>query len=664
MLERIVKLRKELNKHNHLYYIENSPEISDKEFDELMNELQKLEKEYPEYDDSNSPSRRVGSDLSTEFEQVRHNHPMLSLSNTYSMEEVEKFCERIEKEADEDYKIEYVCELKFDGTAISLIYEGGKLVRAVTRGDGVTGDDVTANVRTIRSIPLELRGDDWPEHFEIRGEIFLPHSSFTRLNEEREESGEPLFANPRNAAAGTLKQLNSAVVAQRGLDCFLYYLVGDELPYTTHWENVNKARDWGFKISDQMRLCADAQCIEGYIKEIAQARHNLPYDIDGVVVKVNDVIFEARLGATAKAPRWAVAYKFPAEQGVTKLNTITFQVGRTGAITPVANLDPVQLAGTTVRRASLHNEEQIALLDVRPGDMVYVEKGGDIIPKITAVEFSERPKDSVEFEYIKKCPACGAELVKIEGEAKHYCPNQMHCPPQIIGRIIHYISRKAMEIDGLGEETVTLLYNEDLLHNIADLYDLKPQQISTLPRLGEKSAENIINSLKRSLKVPFQRVLYALGIRFVGETTAKYIANHFGSLDAIMSANKETLMEADEVGEKIAASVLEYFSDAENQQIIERLRKAGVQFEVEEKAEDGSNVLENMAIVISGTFENHSRNQLKELIEQHGGRSPSSISAKTKYLLAGENPGPSKVNQAKELGVEIINESQFEEMIS
>ncbi|HBW01282.1 MAG TPA: DNA ligase (NAD(+)) LigA, partial [Alistipes sp.] len=563
--ERIEELRRLLDYHNHKYYVENAPEISDFEFDTLMHELQRLEAEHPEYADPNSPSVRVGSDLCAEFRTVRHRYAMLSLGNTYSLEELHEFLDRIEREAG---PTDYVCELKFDGTAISLTYEGGQLVQALTRGDGVEGDDVTANVRTIRSVPLRLRGEGWPALFEIRGEILMPYASFDRLNAEREANGEPLFANPRNAAAGTLKQQASAVVARRGLDCTLYQLAGDNLPFTTHWESLAKAREWGFKVSEHMRICHDTAQIDEFIAYWDEARRQLPFPTDGVVIKVNDFAVRRQLGFTAKAPKWAVAYKFKAEQALTRLESISFQVGRTGAVTPVANLEPVLLAGTTVRRATLHNAEQMALLDIRPGDMVYVEKGGEIIPKITGVELAQRPADSLPFRYIDRCPECGTPLVRYEGEAKHYCPNQSGCRPQIIGRMLHFIRRKAMDIEGLGEETVELLYDNGLVHDISDLYDLRAEQLAPLPRLGEKSADNIIRSIRRSTEVPFRRVLFGLGIRFVGETTAKYLAEHFRSLDAVMAASREELVEADEVGEKIADAIREYFADAENLRII------------------------------------------------------------------------------------------------
>lgn len=656
--ERIEELRRQLDYHNHRYYVENAPEISDFEFDTLMHELQRLEAEHPEYADPTSPTMRVGSDLCAEFRTVRHRYPMLSLGNTYSTDELHEFIERIEREVG---PTDYVCELKFDGTAISLTYEHGRLTQAVTRGDGVAGDDVTANVRTIRSVPLRLRGEGWPELFEIRGEILMPYASFDRLNAEREANGEPLFANPRNAAAGTLKQQASSVVARRGLDCTLYQLAGDQLPFTSHWESLRKAREWGFKVSEHMRICRNAAEIDAFIAHWDEARRSLPFPTDGVVIKVNDFALRRQLGFTAKAPKWAVAYKFKAEQALTRLESVSFQVGRTGAITPVANLDPVLLAGTTVRRATLHNAEQMALLDIRPGDMVYVEKGGEIIPKITGVELAKRPADSRPFEYITHCPVCHTPLVRYEGEAKHYCPNQSGCRPQIIGRILHFIRRKALDIEGLGEETVELLYDNGLVHDIADLYDLKAEQLAPLPRLGEKSAENIIRSIRRSTEVPFRRVLFGLGIRFVGETTAKYLADHFRSLEAVMQASREELVEADEVGEKIADAILEYFTDAENRRIIERLHRAGLQFEASAR-ELASEALAGRSFVVSGRF-SRSREEMKELIEQHGGRNLSAVSGNVDFLVAGEKMGPEKRKKAEKLGIRILSEEEFLRML-
>ena len=657
--EQIEALRSNLNYHNHKYYVDNAPEISDFEFDTLMRQLVDLEAAHPEFNDPLSPSVRVGSDRTSEFVSVSHRYPMLSLSNTYSIEELTAFIERIESNSG---SVEFVCELKFDGTAISLTYEAGRLVRATTRGDGTTGDDVTANVKTIRSIPLTLSGSGYPDLFEIRGEIFMPYASFDRLNAEREAAGENLFANPRNAAAGTLKQQQSAVVARRGLDCTLYQVAGENLPQNTHIQTLEDARSWGFKISEHIKLCHSAAEVIDYINYWDSARKSLPYPTDGVVIKVNDFGIRRSLGFTAKSPRWAVAYKFKAESALTRLESVDFQVGRTGAITPVANLDPVLLAGTTVKRASLHNAEQICALDIRVGDMVYVEKGGEIIPKITGVEFSERTSDCQPFEYITVCPECGTELVRFEGEAKHYCPNQSGCRVQIVGRIVHFISRKAMNIDGLGGETVELLFENGLIHNIADLYTLRASDIALLPRLGEKSADNIINSIETSKAVPFARVLFGLGIRFVGETTAKYLASHFKSIDAVMAADKAALMESDEVGDKIADSIIAYFADPVNISIIERLRAAGLQFEAE-ATELKSNILEGKNVVVSGKFTIHSRDELKALIELHGGKNQSGVSSTTHFIVAGENMGPAKLQKAEKLGVTILSEQQFIELI-
>ena len=655
----IESLREQLNYHNRKYYVDNAPEISDYEFDLLMRQLTDLEAAHPEFYDPLSPSVRVGSDRTAEFTSAEHRYPMLSLSNTYSIEELSAFIERIEQQAG---TTEFVCELKFDGTAISLTYEHGRLVRAVTRGDGTTGDDVTANIKTIRSIPLVLTGDNIPELFEIRGEIFMPYASFDRLNSEREAAGEQLFANPRNAAAGTLKQQQSAVVAKRGLDCTLYQMAGDNLPFTNHIENLETARLWGFKVSEHMTLCRGAKEVIEYITHWDEARKSLPYPTDGVVIKVNNFALRKSLGFTAKSPRWAVAYKFKAESALTRLISVDFQVGRTGAITPVANLEPVLLAGTTVKRASLHNAEQIAALDIRIGDKVYVEKGGEIIPKITGVELSERQSDSTPFNYITVCPECGAALVRFEGEAKHYCPNQSGCRPQILGRIIHFIRRKAMNIDGLGAETVELLFENGLIADIADLYTLRACDLAVLPRLGEKSADNIISSIEASKSVPFARVLFGLGIRFVGETTAKYMASHFKSLDAIMAADATALQEAEEVGDKIAQAIIEYFADPVNLAIIERLRAAGLKFE-SEQTQRSSDILEGKNIVVSGKFTLHSREELKALIERHGGKNQSGVSSNTDFIVAGENMGPAKLQKAEKLGVTILSEQQFIELL-
>lgn len=657
--DKIDQLRALLNEQNYRYYVLNDPLISDFEYDKLMRELQDLEQANPQYADPNSPTQRVGSDRANQFASVTHRFPMQSLSNTYSREEVTDFDTRIQKEVGE---VEYVCELKFDGTSISLLYEHGQLVRAATRGDGTVGDDVTENVRTIRSIPLQLRGGGYPDLFEIRGEILMPYKSFERLNREREDIGETPFANPRNAAAGSLKQQSSAVTASRDLDAYLYMLAGDEMPYATHYESLLAARQWGFKVSDQMKLCRNLDEVMDFIRYWDKARESLPFATDGVVIKVNSYAMQKQLGSTAKAPRWAVAYKFKAEQALTRLLSVDFQVGRTGAITPVANLEPVQLAGTVVKRASLHNAEQIALLDIRLGDMVYVEKGGEIIPKITEVELSERPAESQPFEFITRCPECGTELVKYEGEARHYCPNSSSCPPQIVGRIVHFISRKAMNIEGLGDETVQLLYDNGLVHDISDLYTLKRADLVRLPRLGEKSADNILRNIEASKQVPFARVLFAIGIRFIGETTAKILARQFKNIDALIHADPEQLIEAEEVGEKIARSIIEYFADAGNMRIVERLRSYGLQFQnqVQEGATDR---LAGLNFVISGTFVHHSRDQLKELIERHGGRNLSGVSSNVNYLLAGQNIGPAKLAKASKLGVKMINEEEFMQML-
>lgn len=658
-LHRIEELRRTLERHNHKYYVENAPEISDFEFDRLLHELQQLEEAHLEYADPNSPTQRVGSDLTSEFHTVEHRFPMLSLGNTYSLDELDEFIDRIEREVG---VTEYVCELKFDGTAISLTYEHGALLRAVTRGDGRQGDDVTANIRTIRSVPLRLQGAGYPDYFEIRGEVLMPYASFDKINREREEQGEQLFANPRNAAAGTLKQQASSVVARRGLDCYLYQLAGNDLPFESHEASLAAARRWGFKISDTSRLCRSREEIRAYIAHWDEARRTLPFATDGVVIKVNDFACRRRLGFTAKAPKWAVAYKFKAEQATTRLERVTYQVGRTGAVTPVANLEPVQLAGTTVKRATLHNAEQIAQLDLRIGDWVYVEKGGEIIPKITGVDLAQRAADSQPIQYISVCPECGTELIRYEGEAKHYCPNQSGCRPQIIGRIIHFIRRKAMDIEGLGEETVELLYANGLVQDMADLYDLNAAQLAPLPRLGEKSAENIIRSIRRSKEVPFERVLFGLGIRFVGETTARYLADHFRTLEALMAASREALIEAEEVGEKIADAILEYFADEKNRRIIERLRTAGLRFKAEERKR-ASDALEGKSFVVSGRF-SIARDELKQLIERHGGRNLAAVSGSVDYLVAGEKMGPEKRKKAEKLGVRIISEEAFMQLIS
>ncbi|CDE60772.1 dNA ligase [Parabacteroides sp. CAG:409] len=660
--EQIEALRSELEQHNYNYYVLSAPTISDKEFDEKMKELQDLEAAHPEYYDPNSPTQRVGSDLSKEFEQVQHRYPMLSLGNTYSEEEVRDFYERTERSLNEPFEI--VAELKYDGTSISLWYEKGRLVRAVTRGDGSKGDDVTANVKTIRSVPLRLRGNDYPEEVEIRGEILLPWAEFDRLNKEREEQEEPLFANPRNAASGTLKQQNPAIVAARKLDAYLYYVLGEHLPADTHYGNLEAARRWGLKIPDVIKVCHNLQDIFDYIHYWDTERKNLPVATDGIVLKVNSLRQQKNLGFTAKSPRWAIAYKFQAERAETRLNSVSFQVGRTGAVTPVANLEPVLLAGTVVKRASLHNADIIEGLDLHIGDQVYVEKGGEIIPKIVGVNTEARTMMIGEkVRFITRCPECKTPLIRPEGEAAHYCPNDSGCPPQIKGRIEHFVTRKAMNIN-IGPETVEDLFNVGLVKNIADLYDLRITDLLTLERWAEKSARNLMNSLRESKAVPFERVLYALGIRYVGETVAKRLASSFHSIDRLMEASFEQLVDVDEIGDRIAQSVVAYFSDEENRQIVERLRAQGLQMEVsEEVLANRSERLKGLTFVISGTFTQHSRDEYKAMIEQHGGKNTGSVSGKTSYILAGENMGPAKLEKAAKLGVRIIREDEFLKMI-
>jgi len=660
--KRIARLRRELEKHNYQYYVLNKPLISDFEYDTLMHELIELEKRFPGLADPNSPSQRVGADINKEFVQAEHEYPMLSLGNTYTREELVDFDARIRKEVSEPFL--YVAELKYDGTAISLIYEQGVLVQAITRGDGTRGDVVTDNIRTIRSIPLVLQGEGWPERFIIRGEVFMPFEGFNRLNEERIRNGEEPFANPRNAAAGTLKLQNSALVARRPLDCFLYYLLGEDLPTDSHYENLQLARTWGFKVPEVMERYDGLDGIFRFIDRWDVQRKELPYATDGVVIKVDSLRLQQRLGSTAKNPRWAIAYKFKAEQAKTKLLSVDFQVGRTGAVTPVANLEPVQLAGTVVKRASLYNADQIKQLDLHLGDTVYVEKGGEIIPKITGVDLTQRPPDAEPVVFVSTCPACGTPLVREEGEAVYYCPNAEGCPPQIKGRIEHFISRKAMNIEGLGEETIDLLFREGLVHDITDLYDLTPQQLAPLERLGEKSAMNIIRSIEKSKEVPFERVLYALGIRYVGETVAKTLARRFGSIDALAEATYEQLIETEEIGETIARSILDFFSRPKNREIIRRLKEKGIQMESAAPAEaEAPPLLAGKTFVVSGVFSNYSRDGIKETIEKYGGKVSSSVSSKTTYLLTGEKPGPNKVEKAKALGVEIIGEEEFRRMI-
>lgn len=661
--ERIDWLRAELHRHNYNYYVLNAPEISDKEFDDLMRELQDLEKAHPEYADENSPTMRVGSDLNKNFTQVAHKYPMLSLGNTYSEGEVADFYERVKKALNEDFEI--CCELKFDGTSISLTYEDGKLVRAVTRGDGEKGDDVTDNVKTIRTIPLVLHGD-YPRSFEIRGEILMPWVSFEALNREREAREEPLFANPRNAASGTLKSQNSAVVAARKLDAYLYYLLGEDLPADGHYECLQKAAQWGFKISEHMKKARTLQEVFDYINYWDTERKNLPVATDGIVLKVNSLRQQKNLGYTAKSPRWAIAYKFQAERALTRLNKVTYQVGRTGAITPVANLDPVQLSGTVVKRASLHNADIIEGLDLHIGDMVYVEKGGEIIPKITGVDTDARGMLLGEkVKFITRCPECGTPLVRFEGEAAHYCPNETACPPQIKGKIEHFISRRAMNIDGLGPETVDMFYRLGLIKDAADLYRLTVDDIKDLDRMGQKSAENIVNGIAASRNVPFERVLFALGIRFVGETVAKKIARSFKSIDEVEQASLETLMSVDEIGEKIAQSIVSYFANPLNRSLVERLKEAGLQFSRSEEDLSGyTDKLAEQSIVISGVFEHHSRDEYKEMIERNGGKNVGSISSKTSFILAGANMGPAKLEKAQKLGIRILSENEFLDLLA
>lgn len=660
-IERIDQLREELHTHNYNYYVLNAPVITDQEFDHLMRELQDLEAKHPEHFDPNSPSVRVGSDLNKNFKQVEHKYPMLSLGNTYSQAEVTEFYDRVSKSLNEDFEI--CCEMKFDGTSISLTYEHGKLVQAVTRGDGVRGDDVTDNVKTIRTIPLILHGD-YPDSFEMRGEILMPWDVFEELNRERELREEPLFANPRNAASGTLKSQNSAVVASRKLDAYLYYMLGENLPHDGHYENLMEAEKWGFKISHITKKVHSLQEIFDFINYWDVERKNLPVATDGIVLKVNSLRQQRNLGYTAKSPRWAIAYKFQAERALTRLNKVTYQVGRTGAVTPVANLDPVQLSGTTVRRASLHNADIIASLDLHIGDMVYVEKGGEIIPKITGVDIDSRSADAEKVEFITHCPECGSKLIRYEDEAAFYCPNETGCPPQIKGKIEHFISRRAMNIEGLGPETVDQFYQEGLIHNVADLYSLSADDICRLDRMGEKSADNIIQGIARSKEVPYERVLFALGIRFVGETVAKKVAKAFRSIDALAAANLDALIHVDEIGLKIAQSIISYFADEKNRELVERLRSAGLKLEADEEDLSGhTDILQGKSIVISGVFSRHSRDEYKELIEKHGGKNVGSISKKTSFILAGDNMGPSKLEKAHSLGIAIIDENEFLSMI-
>ena len=662
--ERIAQLREELHRHNHNYYMLNRPEITDQEFDRLMRELQDLEAEHPELYDPTSPTQRVGSDISHEFVQVAHRYPMLSLGNTYSFDEVRDFYTRVQRALGGE-PFELCCEIKYDGASISLTYEGGHLVRAVTRGDGVQGDDVTANVKTIHSIPLVLQGEGYPETFEIRGEILMPWEQFERLNREREAQEDPLFANPRNAASGTLKLQNSSVVAARKLDAYLYYMLGEALPSEGHYECLQRTAEWGFKVSPAMRKCATLDEVFEYICYWDTERKNLPVATDGIVIKVNALAQQRALGYTAKVPRWAIAYKFQAEKALTRLSEVTYQVGRTGTVTPVANFEPVQLSGTMVKRATLHNADFMDNLDLHIGDMVFVEKGGEIIPKITAVDLDARSFMMGEkVRFITRCPECGTPLMRAEGEAAIFCPNDTTCPPQIKGRIEHFISRKAMNIDGLGAETVDLLYSVGLIHDAADLYNLRIPHISRLERMGYKSAENIVRSIERSREVPFERVLFAIGIRFVGETVAKKLARAFGSMERLERATFDELVAVDEIGEKIAQSILRFFADEQCRTLVARLKEAGLQMEVVvDESIERTDKLAGKSIVISGVFAQHSRGEYKAMIEQHGGTNVSSISSKTSFILAGRDMGPAKLEKAQKLGVPIVSEEEFLAMI-
>ena len=657
---RIEKLRREIEEHNHRYYVLNMPVISDLEFDLLLNELQTLEKKYPEFDTEDSPTHKVGSDILKEFRQYEHRYPMLSLGNTYSEEELRDFNTRVEKAAGRP--VEFVCELKFDGASISLTYKNGFLFRALTRGDGTKGDDVTLNIKSIHSIPLKAKGENHPEEFVMRGEILMPREVFNRLNEERTRDELSPFANPRNAAAGTLKLLDPKTVASRGLECMFYFLLAEDLPHDTHFANLMEAAQWGFTVPGSIRICSTIDDVVKFIDHWDTERKKLPFDIDGVVIKVNSIAMQEELGFTAKSPRWAIAYKYKAEKVSTRLLSVSFQVGRTGNVTPVANLEPVFLAGTTVRRASLHNEDQIALLGLHINDMVYVEKGGEIIPKIVGIDLSFRGESAGEVTFISNCPECGTPLVKNDGEANHYCPNYLHCPPQLKGRIEHFISRKAMDIDGLGEETIDLLFSKNLIRNAADLYGLTAEQLVPLERLGEKSAANIIKSIKASTGTPYSRVLYALGIRHVGETVAKTVAKNFASIDDLINAGLEQLTGIHEIGPKIASSIVSFFDDEDNIQVINRLKGYGIKFSGEEKIVTGDK-LKGKTILISGVFQKHTREEYKEIIEKNGGRNSSSLSGSTSFILAGENMGPSKKEKASELGVPLMDENEFLKLI-
>jgi DNA ligase (NAD+) len=665
--QRIDFLTAELNRHNDLYYVNSQPEVSDFEFDQLLEELIHLEKQYPRFVHSDSPSQRVGGDITRDFPVVKHAFPMLSLSNTYSREEVTDFDARIKRLV--DGPIEYVCELKYDGVAISITYENGKLLRAVTRGDGEQGEDITSNVKTIRTVPLRLKEGDYPERFEIRGEIFFPRANFEKLNREREAAGEPLFANPRNTASGTLKLQDSSVVAKRGLDCFLYGVAGQNLPFSHHFESIHKAGEWGFKVPQEkdnfIRTCSDISSIMDFIDFWDRERKDLWFDIDGIVIKVNNYAQQQELGYTAKSPRWAVAYKFKAEQVQTEIESVSYQVGRTGAITPVANLKPVLLAGTIVKRASLHNADQIEKLGLHHNDSVFVEKGGEIIPKIVGVDLSKRSEGAHLFRFPEHCPECGTALIRNEGEAQHYCPNESGCPPQIKGKLVHFTARKAMDIEGLGEETIEQLFEAGLIRNVADIYSLTKDQLLPLERMAEKSVNNLLAGIEESKKVPFERVLFALGIRFAGETVARKLARHFHSIEAIANASVEELVNVEEIGDKIALSVHQWFRHPLNMEIVSRLSEAGLQFKLDESLiREKGDKLKGLSFVVSGVFQGYSRDGIKEFIEQNGGKVSGSVSKKTSYLLAGDEAGPSKLAKAQELGVKIISESEFNQLLS
>ncbi len=662
ILHKINNLRFELNLHNHNYYVLDKPLISDYDFDIKLKKLQDLENQNPDFFDENSPTQRVGGTTTKNFQTVAHDYRMYSLENSYSKEDLIDWQNRVQKVLG-DVELEYTCELKYDGASISITYENGKLLRAVTRGDGVQGDDVTNNIKTIKSIPLKLKGN-FPERFDIRGEIILPFAGFEKMNQELIEIGETPYSNPRNTASGSLKLKESAEVAKRPLECLLYFLIGKDLPFNSQFEGLQEARNYGFKAPKESKLAKNLDEVFEFIEIWDKKRHTLPYETDGVVVKVNSFAHQEELGYTSKSPRWAMAYKFKSEQVFTKLNSISYQVGRTGSITPVANLEPVQLAGTVVKRASLHNADQIAKLDIRINDTVFVEKGGEIIPKIINVDLEKRPINSEPTIYITHCPECKTELIRIDGEANHYCPNFYGCPPQIIGRIQHFISRKAMDIEGLGGETVALLFNNGLVKNYADLYDLKVEQLLPLERMAQKSAENIVNGVQKSKEITFDKVLYAIGIRFVGENGAKKLAKHYKNIDALQSASFEELTAVDDFGEKTAQSVIEFFENTENIEIIERLKKSGIQFELIEKINlDATNKLEGKTFVVSGVFEKFSRDDLKKVIEDNGGKNGSSISTKTDFVLAGDNMGPAKLDKANQLGIKIISEDDFIEML-